>query len=121
MKDGVYSDNLSAINSYVISKDFTFGYPNNDKTLSTFYVESSPLITPSTLSLGYSINKSTSYTTTSINIDEGESYNEEVSTMFPNYATGKYFNFKFSNNIVDEYMKIEGFTLLGTVDELYRR
>ena len=119
-KDIYYDDNIEPINAYAITKDFQFDGQNNNKILRQFYLEAAPN-TESTLSLAYSVDKSTTYYTTSQALQVNVPFNDEIKGMFPGFAKGRYARFKFSNNIVNQNMKLDAYTVLGDIERLYRR
>jgi len=119
-KDVYFDDNSEAINAYAITKDFQFDGQNNSKILRQFYLEAYPN-TASTLSMAYSVEKSTTYYTTSQSLQMNTPFNDEVKGMFPGYAKGRYTKFKFSNNVVNQNLKLDAYTVLGEIERLYRR
>lgn len=119
-KDVYYDDNTEPINAYAVTKDFQFDGQNNSKVLRQFYLESFPN-TASTVSLAYSVEKSTTYYTTSQSLQMNTPFNDEIKSMFPGFAKGRYARFKFSNNVVNQNLKIDAYTVFGDIERLYRR
>jgi hypothetical protein len=119
-KDVYFDDNTEAINAYAITKDFQFDGQNNSKILRQFYLEAYPN-TASTVSLAYSVEKSTTYYTTSQSLQMNTPFNDEIKGMFPGFAKGRYAKFKFSNNVVNQTLKIDAYTVFGDIERLYRR
>ena len=121
MNEGTYyDDNNVAINAYAITKDFQFDGQNNNKILRNFYVESYPNVS-GVLSMAYSIDKSTVIYTSTQNVTAASGFNDEIKGMFPGFAKGRYFRFKFSNAILNEYLKLDAYTVFGEHEKLYRR
>ncbi len=118
-EESYFDDNTLPINAYAITKDFQFDGQNNSKIFRRLYLESSAGLA-NTMSLGYSVDKSTSYTTTTQAIGS-TTYNDEVKQMFPGFAKGRYLRLKFSNNNIYEPLMLNGYTLIGDIEQLYRK
>lgn len=118
-EESYFDDNTKAINAEAITKDFQFDGQNNNKVFRKLYVESNPSVA-STLSLGYSVDKSTTYYTTTQAIGLTP-FNDEIKRFFPGFAKGQYLRLKFSNNTIYEPLMLNGYTLIGDIENLYRK
>lgn len=102
------ADNASSINSYYVTKDFNFGLPENDKVFIDYRVTAKKNAAPSSVTVGYAINMSTTYTNSTIDLSTNTNagiINQKV--VFPSGSRGKYINFKVSQNSTDTF-KIYG-------------
>ena len=118
-EENYFDDNTLPINAYAITKDFQFDGQNNSKIFRNLYLESSADVA-NTMSVGYSVDKSTSYTTTTQAIGT-TTYNDEVKQLFPGFAKGRYLRLKFSNNNIYEPLMLNGYTLIGAIEQFYRK
>lgn len=119
-EDAWYDDNSTAIDAYVVTKDFQFGGQNNMKVFRQLYLESSSP-EDTTLSLGRAVDKLSGYTTTTQAITGGTTFNDEIKGMFPGFARGRYLRFRFGNATLHEPLRLDGYTVLGDIEGLYRR
>lgn len=119
-EDAWYDDNVNPINAYVVTKDFQFGGQNNNKVFRHLYLESSATA-DQTLSLGYSVDKAAAYQYTSQAVTGNTVFNDEIKGMFPGFAKGRYLRLRFGNAVVNEPLKLDGYTVLGDIEGLYRR
>ena len=115
MQDGLYNFDGAAISSYWISKDFMFApsgkdWPTGEKVLNELWLDAN-FSTGTIFNAGYAINKSTTYTSGSLNLG---SYGPSVNRRVP-LATdwGKYFRFQFSNAQADRSYQLNGYSVYG--------
>ena len=122
MVDGTYDDAGSTISAYATTKDFQFDNQNGWKVFRQLYLESAPVFGGGTLTTTYSMDKSTNTVSSSLAIPAGTSFNDESKSAFPlGFAKGHYARFTFSNARLDEYFKLDAYTLLGNYENLYRK
>jgi hypothetical protein len=118
MRDTAKSFDGSAIDAYWTTKDFTLGAANSDKKVSEMWLETVPE-TGASLDIGYSVNKSTSYTTTSVSLAGTGSYLNQKLSLGAGYAKGRYMRFRLRNSDDEETFKVNGLSIYGTVEPRY--
>jgi hypothetical protein len=107
MQPGVLSDDGAAINSYWISKDFTDGIVFNNKVLHEFWIDAQSTAV-STMTASYAIDKTSTYTDSSVYIDSTLHANKRV-PLNNGYDQSKYFRFKFGSNNADGYFRLNDY------------
>ncbi len=123
MQDGVYNYDGDAIAAYWVSKDFMFApngrdWATGEKTLNEVWVDAVSS-TQTYMSVGYSVNKSTTYATKTIDLG---AYGDVVNTraiFSDTYGKGKYFRIKLADSTNDRNAKVNAFSIYG--EPLMRR
>ena len=117
MVKDVYRDDTDAIDASWTSKDFTIGESYKNKELWKIWVDAA-YQSGSTLDISYAVNKSTSFTTKTINLDAAADFINKEVVLNDGYALGKYLKFKLRNATIDQYFKVNGYTPYARVQEL---
>lgn len=111
-RDGVYNDAGQAIDARWISSDFMFGDPVGRKVVDEIWIDAQPSST-TLLNVGFAVEKSSNYATQSLDLGlSTTSINRRVH-MPTRFLNGKYYRLKLSNAQLDNYFRINGFTLIG--------
>lgn len=119
--DGLYNDDGAAIESTWVSKDFMFAPNGRDwavgqKSFNELWIDAS-VSSGTILTAGYSLNKSTSYTTGDLDLG---AWGDHVNKMVPfttGYGLGKYVGFKFTNAQINKFFDIVGYSVYGVPQE----
>lgn len=117
LQDSVYNDDGSAIAATWISKDFMYAPNGRDwavgsKVLNEVWLDVQQS-SSTYLSVGYSLNKSTSYVT-GVPLDLGawgDAVNKKID--FTTNGWGKYINLKLYNAGLDKSLRINGYSIYG--------
>lgn len=112
LRPNLYNDDGTAINAYWTTKDFTLGSPFNEKVLHEMWVDAAYNTYASSVTVGYSANRGTSFTSKDIDLHPARGYVSTFLTLDNGYDLGKFFKFKFSNSGNDQYLKINSFSAL---------
>ncbi len=119
MADGVYNDAGVAIDSYWVSPDYMFADVAPDallspKSITEMWVDAMPS-TGTTLSVGYAVDRSTSYVTKNLSLTSAKAMVNQRVPLDAGFALGKYFRVKFENSDLNKYFRINGHTIIGAV------
>lgn len=114
-QDAALTDAGTPINSYWVSKDFTFGSPHNVKTMRRVWLDAEGK-DASTLTLGVLRERAGTWTTKDVALTSGTFVNQEIPGLFPSNSNGRYFRFKLSGAA----MKVNGYSAYFDKQELYR-
>jgi len=118
MRPGIYSDNGVAIDAYWETPDFTWEQPNHMKTLRDVWIDAD-YDSGGVLSVGYAMNKSSVFTSTTTTLDSTVGYvSKKVDNLVDGYALGRYVRLRFGNDILDRYFRLNTSTMYGEVNPL---
>ncbi len=109
LQDGLYTDDGAAINSYWVTPDYLLNDPVAQKVTSEIWMDAQPS-TGTLLSVGYAIDKSTSYASRTLDLGYNSDYVNRRVPIDAARAIGKYFRMKFSNSQATP-LRINSFTI----------
>jgi hypothetical protein len=123
MQPGVYQDDGNAISADWISEDYTEDLIFNTKILHEMWVDATP-IQASSVTVSYQYDKSGIFVDYQFSVDNGNALNTStphpldlfgsINKFIPlsaGYQTGRYFRFKFSDNQLNDYFRINSYLL----------
>lgn len=118
--DSIFNDyDGSAINSYWTSKDFDFGYPLTDKTITRYYLTAEySLLSDALFEWGVNRGTLTSETTTGIlDLDLNSGFfRKSIAPSSLTYKRGLSHRVKFSDSDTDQYFKILSLTIKSNLE-----
>ncbi len=92
---------------------------NSNKTLREIWIDAD-YEAGADVDVGYAVNKSTSYTTTAVELDTEASWVNERIHLEDGFAVGRYIRLRLSNDDADERASINNLTIYGDVEERYQ-
>ena len=101
MRPGVYNDDGVAIDAYWNTGNYTFDSAMAQKKLNEIWIDAG-YNSGGTLNVGYSLNKSSVFTSTDTALDTTTNYvAKRVEGLIGDYDTGRYIGFRFKNSTID--------------------
>ena len=100
-----------------VSKDFVLGEPFQNKILHGIWTEAD-YSASSTLTIGYAIGKSDSYTQKTIALDSTANFSNKFTTLDSGYTISKYLRFRFYNAGRDHSLKLNGYSFMTETEPM---
>ncbi|MCK5236575.1 MAG: hypothetical protein KAR06_06275, partial [Deltaproteobacteria bacterium] len=119
MRDNVWRDDESSIDSYWETADFTMDAPGQDKKFTEMWIDAA-YQSGSKLDVGYAMNKTSVFTSTNTALDSTENYINKRIESFPadGFAAGRYLRIRFGRNSIDEYYRLNTATIYYDIEPL---
>jgi len=114
MRPSVYAFDSSPIDAIWVSKDFTFGGTNLNKSANKLWIDVEQNAY-STMTISCMIDRNGTYTDKNFDLNQTQYIMKEVPGMFDGYSTGKFFRFKFETNGLNQYYKLNGYSVYYNV------
>ena len=110
MQKDIYNDDGVPITSVWISKDFILDLPNNNKSLQETWVEAMS-VQGSSVTISVTSDKSDSYKDKTLNLYVNRNFVNRRIPVEDGYIYGKYLRMKISNMDLDNYFRLNAYTL----------
>ena len=115
MRPGVSNFGGGAIDAYWTTRDFTMGVPNSDKTLREMWLDTDRE-SGASLDVGYAVDRSTSFTTSTLSLDAEASYSNQEVPFEAGFARGRYLRFKLRGADNNETFKVNRLSIYGEIE-----
>ena len=114
MQPGVYSDDGAAIDSYWVTKDFTWSNPYENKALTEIWTDAYQ-VAGGSMTVSYAANKSPTWTDRTVNLDGTANYITKRIPIPAGNPIGKFFRFKFASDRLDQYFRLNNFGIFTQI------
>lgn len=119
LQDGIYKYGDQPINSWWISKDFTLGAINNQKTIDRLWISAAGN-GPSEFNIGWQPDRSGVWYSTSTALNTTAFVNKEVEGLFETLNIGRQLRFRFSASDPDREFRLKDYSVYYTVNPLIK-
>jgi len=119
MREGVTNFAGSAIESFWETPDFTQGASHHDKSVREIWVDAD-YQAGGNIEIGYVVNKSTSYATESLNLDDTDDIVDQKIDFENGFERGRYYRVRVRNTDLDDPFKIHVISIYGDIEPRYQ-
>lgn len=119
MQDGVYKYGSEAMNSYWITKDYTFGALNNHKVIDRLWLISNDSASAD-FGVAWMADRDEVWNSTTTSLSNTVFVNKEVDGLFESAYPGRQFRLKFSSSELEQYFRLKDFSVYYRVNDLIK-